>query len=529
MQDNCDRRHCHVFFGGNAKILLIEWQNLFYHFGGSLSLVCMITDEALENKQRIDKDVVIIGGGLSGLTTAYFLAPTFNVTVLETDASPGGQVRAFRVKGTTVEHGSHVFFGYYKNSLDLLAKAGLPNHLVQVPGWTIVNEKGQQAVLQQSKRLPGLFSLLPLLFRIPWFSTKDRLRGMVAAYRFIKAPYSRWPEADQKTARDAGIDFGYTLRGVETWNAATHGLTNLFVDEQSGAIFAGMHKVLVGSRQGLSYQIPDMNLSELFSEPLSHAVEERGGTVRLKHKVTQITRIDDDPEGHECKIDFRNDDLAESMLAHYTILAVQPQDAAILATWIKAPWTTLHRVTPIITMTLGLSGEITASRDAREYGLSRRDWIFSVITDLSRFWPEFSGKKTVLRVEIGHADLLPGGIAIPDEKLIPLVKKDLDRLWPECAALDVEFAKRVGVSHHLYVSWNRGEVMKKPNMTMLKDKKGDDTDERDLGNHVYLAGDWTTKGTIGMEAAVNSAIEAANFVHMSEHLASIPFEDVPVK
>jgi hypothetical protein len=61
-----------------------------------------------------------------------------------------------------------------------------------------------------------------------------------------------------------------------------------------------------------------------------------------------------------------------------------------------------------------------------------------------------------------------------------------------------------------------------------KAKKGPDIDERDLGNHVYLAGDWTTKGTIGMEAAVNSGFEAANFVRASEHLPAIPFEDVPV-
>nr|MDO8113654.1 hypothetical protein [Candidatus Sigynarchaeota archaeon] len=135
-----------------------------------------------------------------------------------------------------------------------------------------------------------------------------------------------------------------------------------------------------------------------------------------------------------------------------------------------------------------------------------------------RFWPEYAGSKTVLRVEIGHADLLPNGIETPDKDVLALVKKDLDRFWPECKAFNTEFAKIHRETKNLYVSWTRGQFVKKP-----------DRHERDLGNHVYLAGDWTTKGTIGMEAAVNSAFEAANFVRSSEHLATILFEDVPIK
>jgi uncharacterized protein with NAD-binding domain and iron-sulfur cluster len=495
-----------------------------------MRMIPMTASESPETPPRQIKDVVIVGGGLSGLTTAYLLASDFHVTVLEAENSPGGQARAFRIDGTTVEHGSHVFFGYYKNSLDLLAQVGLPNHLAQVPGWTIVNEKGQQAVLRQSKHLPLTLAMLPSLMRIPWFNIKDKLRGIVAAYRMIKAPYSRWPEADQKTSYQLGTELGYTARGIVTWNSASLGLTNLFVDEQSGAILAGKHKVLVGTKNGLSYRIPDMNLSELFTEPLSHAVENRGAVVRLGHYVTQIDLVEDEIDDHKCNVTFEQEGGVESMLAHYAILALQPQDAEALVTWTEAPWMELHRVTPIITITMGLSGEINASKDAREYGLSRKDWTFSVITDLSRFWPEFAGNKTVLRVEVGHADLLPGGVEVTNEQLIELVKKDLDRFWPECAAFEVEFAKVHRENRNLYTSWTQGQVIRKPNMIQVaKKSKEPAKDDRDMGNHVYLAGDWTTKGTIGMEAAVNSGFEAANFVRKSEGLPLLPFRDVPIE
>jgi len=63
--------------------------------------------------------------------------------------------------------------------------------------------------------------------------------------------------------------------------------------------------------------------------------------------------------------------------------------------------------------------------------------------------------------------------------------------------------------------WVKGAWSKKPK-------------ERDVGQGVYLAGDWTTKGTIGMEAAANSGIEAANHVLVSEGFDPIPFRDVPL-
>ncbi|MBN2152038.1 MAG: FAD-dependent oxidoreductase [Candidatus Lokiarchaeota archaeon] len=477
----------------------------------------ILPDKAKDAGFGTKKDVIIVGGGLSGLTAAYLLAPDFNVTVLEAEDTPGGQARAFRIDGKTVEHGSHAFFGYYKNSLELLERLGGGDNLMRVPGWTIVNESGQKAFLTQSRFLPGLFRLVPSLMRIPWLSIGDRFRAMRAAYRIIKAPFEKYKMADQKTALELGTDVGYSKEGILTWNSASLGLTNLFVTEQSGAIFAGKHKVLVGTRRGLSYKLPSMNLSELFTEPLSRAVQSRGGTIRFKHRVTEIGKYEGDPNGHTSRVDVEHDGTVDSAHAHHVIVAVQPQDAALLAPWVEAPWTGLKRVNPIITMTLGLSGRIGGSPDGREYGFSRADWVFSVVTDLSRFWPEFAGPKTVLRVEIGHADLLPGGIDTPDEEIGGLVKKDLDRFWPECQPMRVEFAKIHREKRHLYVSWTRGEFVKKP-------ENGD----RRLGNHVYLAGDWTTRGTIGMEAAVNSAYEAANFVRSAEGLAPIPFEDVPV-
>ena len=81
--------------------------------------------------------------------------------------------------------------------------------------------------------------------------------------------------------------------------------------------------------------------------------------------------------------------------------------------------------------------------------------------------------------------------------------------------MTVEKAELHRESKHLYTSWTKGQFSKKP-------------EDRDVGKGVYLAGDWTSKGTIGMEAAANSGFEAANHVLAAEALPPAEYQDVPL-
>ncbi len=285
----------------------------------------------------------------------------------------------------------------------------------------------------------------------------------------------------------------------------------MFVQEQSAAILAGKHKLLVGTDSGLSYQLPAGNLSHLFAVPARRKIESLGGRVRLGVRAKSLARA---PGAALTRVAT---DGGETLEAEHVVCALQPWDAAPLVPWVEAPWTGLGPVTPVITCVFGLSGRLAESADARELGCSREQWAFSVITDLSRFWPEYAGDKTVLRVEIGHADQLPGGVEMPEPLLVELIKRDLDRLFPAAQALRVEWTALHRETRRLYVRWARGEFAKKVK-----------PEGRDVGRGVFLAGDWTSKGTIGMEAAANSGIEAANHVLSALGKPTIPYQDVPL-
>jgi protoporphyrinogen oxidase len=61
------------------------------------------------------RDVGILGGGVSGLFTAYFLGG--DVEVLEADATPGGLARCFGTSGFRSDIGGHILFSKDKEAL----------------------------------------------------------------------------------------------------------------------------------------------------------------------------------------------------------------------------------------------------------------------------------------------------------------------------------------------------------------------------------------------------------------------------
>ena len=71
-------------------------------------------------------DVVIIGGGISGLSTAYYLAKAGAAsTILESRPRLGGVIQTDHVEGCTIEAGPDSFLSAKPAALDLIRDLGL--------------------------------------------------------------------------------------------------------------------------------------------------------------------------------------------------------------------------------------------------------------------------------------------------------------------------------------------------------------------------------------------------------------------
>ncbi len=83
------------------------------------------------------KHIVIVGGGVSGLATAFHLGRLarergveLRTTVLESDSWPGGRVRTERVDGFQVEMGANGFLDSKRSTLELCAEINLSGELL---------------------------------------------------------------------------------------------------------------------------------------------------------------------------------------------------------------------------------------------------------------------------------------------------------------------------------------------------------------------------------------------------------------
>ena len=78
------------------------------------------------------KRVVIVGGGIAGLSAAYRLkqhAPAVAITLIESDRRLGGKIVTERVDGFVIEGGPDTFLSYKPRGIGLCRELGLDDRL----------------------------------------------------------------------------------------------------------------------------------------------------------------------------------------------------------------------------------------------------------------------------------------------------------------------------------------------------------------------------------------------------------------
>ncbi|MDH5750989.1 MAG: FAD-dependent oxidoreductase [Deltaproteobacteria bacterium] len=119
-------------------------------------------------------DVVVVGGGISGLGAAHYLAAAgLKTVVLEKDERPGGVLHsAVLHESFWVEMGAHTAYNSYGRLLDILEKTGLALNLMprtKVP-WKIW-ENGKSVSIPSRLKIPELLVSLPRIF----FKSRSKL------------------------------------------------------------------------------------------------------------------------------------------------------------------------------------------------------------------------------------------------------------------------------------------------------------------------------------------------------------------
>ena len=142
-------------------------------------------------------DVIIIGGGLSGLTVANFLQkyqPEASVVILEQDTRAGGAIQSFHQDGFLAEWGAHGFLDNVEASRELLQDTGLAQeaqkaHLDKFVRYICLNGKlnlipqnPQKIIASHLISLPAKLRVLADLWKKP--KRQEQTVGQWAAHRF---------------------------------------------------------------------------------------------------------------------------------------------------------------------------------------------------------------------------------------------------------------------------------------------------------------------------------------------------------
>ncbi len=141
------------------------------------------------------KNVVIIGGGISGLTTAYELTRRgHHVTVLDRRETLGGLARSVQIGDRDIERYYHFICGGDQNLIELIAELGLSARLHWRPGKTSYFVQGRMYPFTTPLDLLG-FSAISLLSRIRFALHAARCRQM-----------RNWQDIEHLTAQEWLLD-----------------------------------------------------------------------------------------------------------------------------------------------------------------------------------------------------------------------------------------------------------------------------------------------------------------------------------
>jgi len=248
--------------------------------------------------RRQDPRVVVIGGGLAGITAAIALAESgAQVTLLEARPRLGGATCSFTRDGLTVDTGQHIFLGCCSAYRGLLGKLGMTAHAplqdrfdvtVLAPG-----SAGQprQARLRRTA-LPGPLHMLPALGRYPFLTRAERARVALPALAMRRVDPAD-PGVDAQRFGDWLAARGQSERARRAlWDLFTVSALNIAGDDASLALAATVVKTgLLGKNNAADIGVPSLPLGELHGDAAAALLARLGAQVALSTKVTAIEAL----------------------------------------------------------------------------------------------------------------------------------------------------------------------------------------------------------------------------------------------
>jgi squalene-associated FAD-dependent desaturase len=238
-------------------------------------------------------DVVVIGGGIAGLSAAAALADAgARVLVLEARPTLGGRASAFAdpATGETVDNGQHLMLGCYHETLAFLARIGASRNVALQGGLEVpfVDEAGRWSTLS-CPPLPSPLHLLAGLVEWEALRIGDRLSALSLAgpirraRRHLESAKGVLPAWDGETVESWLVRNGQSRRLREMlWGPLALAALNQPANEAAAPVFVRVLAQMFGpDSKDSAVAMPLQPLDALYAEPARNFIVERGGEIRV--------------------------------------------------------------------------------------------------------------------------------------------------------------------------------------------------------------------------------------------------------